>query len=116
MAINPLDIIEQKESAGRNVPNYKYGPGFSASGHYQIIDETWRRWAKAAGIDISQYPTAMSAPKDVQAAVAAQGYKLEGFKPWKATADLVGQEGSYGAPGVISASGTAPAPSGPAYN
>lgn len=110
--LDPLDLIEQKESRGQNVPNYKYGPGFSASGHYQIIDETWRRWAKAAGIDVSQYPTAMSAPREVQRAVAKQGYDTEGFRPWKAVENLVGQEGNYGAAGsgVLSAQGTAASP------
>jgi uncharacterized protein YcbK (DUF882 family) len=95
MALDPLGIIEQRESRGRNVPNYKYGPGFTASGYYQMIDATWRRWAKAAGVDISQYPTAMSAPKEVQRAVAAQGFKMEGFRPWEATKHLVGQEKDY---------------------
>ena len=70
---DPLDIIEYAESEGKNVPNYKYGPGFTASGYYQITNPTWREWAKAAGIDISQYPTAMSAPREVQRAVAAAG-------------------------------------------
>jgi hypothetical protein len=92
---DPLDLIERLESRGRNVPNYKYGPGFTASGYYQMINPTWRRWAKDAGVDISQYPTAMSAPKDVQRAVAEHGFKTEGFKPWEATKHLVGQEDKY---------------------
>jgi len=95
---DPLDIIEQRESGGKNVPNYKYGPGFTASGHYQMINATWRRWARDAGIDVSQYPTAMSAPKEVQRAVAEHGFKTEGFRPWEATKHLVGQEAKYGGP------------------
>src|SRR4051812_38452680 len=63
-----------------------------------MIDPTWRRWAKGAGIDISQYPTAMSAPREVQRAVAAHGFKTEGFKPWEAAKHLVGQEANYGSP------------------
>src|SRR4051794_34631952 len=98
MARDPLDIIEQAESRGKNVPNYKYGPGYTASGHYQMINGTWRRWAKDAGIDISQYPRAMDAPKEVQRAVAAHGFQTEGFKPWEATKHLVGQEANYGSP------------------
>ena len=94
-ARDPLDIIEQRESRGRNVPNYKYGPGFTASGYYQIIDPTWQRWAKAAGVDISQYPTAMSAPREVQRAVAAKGFEMEGFRPWEAVKNLRGQEANY---------------------
>ena len=108
-----LDIIEQKESGGRNVPNYKYGPGFSASGNFQMINSTWKRWAKAAGIDISKYPRAIDAPYDLQRRVAAQGFKMEGFKPWVATKGLVGQEAQYSANpsrgGIITAQG-APAP------
>lgn len=107
---DPLDIIERRESGGRNVPNYKYGPGFSASGYYQMINSTWRRWAKAAGIDISQYPRAIDAPREVQRAVAAKGFDLEGFKPWEATKHLVGQEANYRV-------GAAPAPPPrPAYS
>ena len=49
-----------------------------------MIDETWRRWAREAGIDISTYPRAIDAPYDVQRAVAAHGLKTEGTKPWKA--------------------------------
>jgi hypothetical protein len=95
MARDPLDIIEQRESGGKNVPNYKYGPGFTASGYYQMINPTWRRWAKDAGIDISQYPTAMSAPRELQRAVAEHGFKTEGFKPWEAVKHLRGQEAQY---------------------
>lgn len=115
MARDPLEIIEALESRGRNVPNYKYGPGFSASGHYQIINETWRRWAQGAGIDIRQYPRAIDAPKEVQRKVAAYGYSKEGFRPWEAVKHLRGQEGTFGAPGsgVLSASGTAPPPAAP---
>jgi len=85
MARDPLDVIEQRESGGRNVPNYKYGPGFTASGHYQMINATWRRWAKDAGVDISQYPRAMDAPKEVQRVVAQHGFDTEGWKPWAAS-------------------------------
>ena len=110
MAIDPLGIISQRESGNRNIRNYKYGPGFTASGYFQITNPTWQRWAKAAGIDLSRYPTAESAPYEVQRQAAAHGYKTEGFKPWLATKDLVGQESSYTTPGVISASGTATPP------
>lgn len=112
-----LDIIERKESGGKNVVNYKYGPGFTASGHYQITNPTWQRWAKAAGIDISRYPRAIDAPKEVQTAVAAQGYKMEGFRPWEATKSLVGQEANYsgaGPPGVMDSNpAAAPTPYSP---
>ena len=95
MARDPLDIIEHAESKGKNVPNYKFGPGFTAQGYYQITNPTWRDHAKAAGVDLSQYPTAMTAPKEVQRAVAEQIYKKRGFQPWEAVKHLRGQEKDY---------------------
>jgi hypothetical protein len=109
---DPLDIIERRESGGKNVPNYKYGPGFSASGYYQMINSTWRRWAKAAGVDVSQYPRAIDAPREVQRAVAEHGFKTEGFRPWEATKHLVGQEASYRS-GATGAGATPMPPSRP---
>jgi hypothetical protein len=61
-----LDTIMFKESRGQNVKN----PTSSASGYFQFTNSTWKGAAAAAGIDVSQYPTAMSAPYDVQRAVA----------------------------------------------
>ena len=101
---DPLDIIEYAESKGKNVPNYKYGPGFTAQGYYQITNPTWRDNAKAAGVDLSKYPTAMTAPKEVQRAVAEQIFKTRGFQPWEAVKHLRGQEANY-RPGI-----SAPAP------
>lgn len=95
MAVDPLAIIAQRESNNRNVRNYKYGPGFTASGYFQITNPTWARWAKAAGIDLGKYPTAESAPYDVQRQVAAHGYQTEGFRPWEAVKHLRGQEKDY---------------------
>lgn len=65
-----LDLISQYESNNRNVPNYKFGPGFTAQGYYQITNTNWLNIAPQLGIDTSQYPNAMSAPQDVQAQVA----------------------------------------------
>ena len=100
MPRDPLDIIEHAESKGKNVPNYKFGPGFTAQGYYQITNPTWRDFARSAGVDLSQYPTAMSAPREVQRAVAEQIFKKRGFQPWKAVEHLRGQEANYqiGAP------------------
>lgn len=95
MAVDPLAIIAQRESGNRNIRNYKYGPGFTASGYWQITNPTWARWAKAAGIDLSRYPTAESAPYDVQRQAAAHGYQKEGFRPWEAVKHLRGQEANY---------------------
>ncbi len=95
MPRDPLDIIEQAESRGRNVPNYKFGPGFTAQGYYQITNPTWRDFSKAAGVNLSQYPTAMAAPREVQRAVAEAIFKKRGFQPWKAVEHLRGQEANY---------------------
>jgi len=93
---NPLDTIEQYESGGRNILQTAYnGMGInpstgthtapsSASGYYQITDSTWREWAPKVGIDIEKYPTAMSAPRDVQREVAQYGFINYGFAPWAA--------------------------------
>jgi hypothetical protein len=107
---NPLDIIEQAESKGKNVPNYKFGPGFTAQGYYQITNPTWRDHAKAAGVDLSQYPTAMTAPRDVQRAVAADIFRKRGFQPWEAVKHLRGQEKDY------DVGATSSAPNKPAYS
>ena len=45
--------------------------GTPAQGNFQSITPTWQRQAPKAGVDIRQYPTAMSAPPSVQAQVAA---------------------------------------------
>lgn len=65
-----LDLISQYESGNRNIPNYKYGPGFTAQGYYQITNTNWQNVAPLLGIDTSVYPNAMAAPQDVQAQVA----------------------------------------------
>lgn len=77
-----LDLIEQKESGGRNVPNYKFGPGFTAQGHFQITNSTWRDIARTAGIDLGQYPNAMSAPYAVQRSAANALIDTRGVQPW----------------------------------
>ena len=77
-----LDIIEKYESGGRNVPNYRYDPTHTAQGYWQITNSTWREAAPRAGVDINQYPTAMSAPKDIQRIVAGKLFEERGFQPW----------------------------------
>ena len=46
-------------------------PSEISQGHFQIQTATWRDFAKQAGVDVNQYPTAMSAPREVQAQVAS---------------------------------------------
>jgi hypothetical protein len=92
---NALDMIAQRESAWRNVPTSAWNPttGFNqstggitgpstASGYWQITNTTWRAYAPGAGVDTTQYPTAMSAPYDVQRSVAGTIYERRGFADW----------------------------------
>ena len=46
-------------------------PAEISQGNFQINAPTWRDFAKQAGVDVNQYPTAMSAPRAVQAQVAS---------------------------------------------
>ena len=62
-------IVSWDESRNRNVRqdiNGKTGPG---SGLLQIEDPTWRQYAPQLGVNLNKYPTAMSAPPQVQLAV-----------------------------------------------
>lgn len=88
-----LDLISQHESGGRNIKQnvVPAGGGFNpsvgrvtgpstASGPWQITNSTWR---KRAPREIAQkYPSAMSAPVDVQRTVARKIYRETGFQDW----------------------------------
>lgn len=89
-----LNTIAHYESGNRNILQTAYnGQGINpstgthtlpstASGPWQITDTTWRTWAPNVGVDINKYPTAMSAPVDIQRQVAAYGLDTEGLAPW----------------------------------
>ena len=68
------DTLAQVESGGRNIPSTVdpdvSGPGTRSQGFYQINVPTWKDFAGKAGVDLSQYPTPMSAPREVQERVA----------------------------------------------
>lgn len=81
-APSPLDIIEHHESKGKNVQNFRYDEGHTAQGYWQITNTTWRETAPKAGIDLTKYPTAMSAPREVQKTVAQKLYDDHGYAPW----------------------------------
>jgi hypothetical protein len=72
---SPMDLVSTLESGNTNVLQKIHDKntdrGTPAGGFFQIIDPTWRTYAKAAGVDVDQYPTAMSAPRNIQAQVAA---------------------------------------------
>lgn len=69
-----LATIRAIESGGRyDIPPNKGG----ASGAYQMIDSTWRSWARSAGVDPSPYPHASDAPPGLQDAAAL--WKVSSF-------------------------------------
>lgn len=85
MALNPLSTIAKFESGNKNIVNYLYNSNpskYSASGYFQITNTTWRGIAPTAGINLSQYPTAMSAPYSVQEKAAGALYAKGGFSDW----------------------------------
>lgn len=72
-------LIQQFESSGgKNIKN----PTSTASGPWQMLDDTWKETASGLGIDVNQYPTAMSAPIEIQERVAHALYSKRGFQPW----------------------------------
>jgi hypothetical protein len=82
-----------------------------SQGNFQIQTATWRDFAKQAGVDTDQFPTAMSAPRDVQARVASV-IPLSRFGPRTQTM-LRQQFGPLDAGQTIGALGAALAPKAP---
>ena len=69
---SPLDIVLNAESGDRNIPNvHQTTSSGQAQGNAQITTGTWTDFAPKAGIDLKQYPTPDSAPRDVQIKVAS---------------------------------------------
>jgi len=67
-----LGTLIGAESGGRNIPNVTQGTTSGpAQGYLQITTGTWREFGAKAGIDLSRYPNALSAPPEVQAKVGA---------------------------------------------
>lgn len=62
-----LNLIVSRESGGNPTAQ---NPGSSASGLPQFILGTWQTFGAWAGVNLTQYPTAKSAPAAVQLAVA----------------------------------------------
>jgi resuscitation-promoting factor RpfA len=74
--------IVQCESGGRNVEN----PGPStASGYFQFVDGTWRRYG---GQQFGR--RAIDATYEEQRLVAERAYSNEGYNPWKASEECWG--------------------------
>lgn len=96
-----LAQIQQRESGGRNVWNYKHAsnPGYyTASGYYQMIDSTWAHAARLAGIDVGAYPHAIDAPWDLQHRAALALINEQGERPWQSSVrhQPLGADGAYG--------------------
>jgi hypothetical protein len=70
---SPLDIVLNAESGDRNTNNtHQTTSSGQAQGNAQITTGTWNDFAAKAGVDLKQYPTPDSAPRDVQIKVASQ--------------------------------------------
>jgi hypothetical protein len=102
-----LRQIEQRESGGRNVNNYRYRENpnyYTASGYWQMVDSTWRHAAGLAGIDTSLYPRAINAPFELQHRAALALINEQGERPWATSAPSLahrplGADGGVGSVG-----------------
>ena len=66
------NIVSQTDKDSKGLTVAQGGNASEISqGHFQIQTATWRDFAKQAGVDVNQYPNAMSAPREVQARVAS---------------------------------------------
>lgn len=69
--MNFVDSLIGFESGGRNVTNTNQTTSSGrARGFFQITDQTWQDFGRRVGIDLAKYPTALSAPREIQAQVA----------------------------------------------
>lgn len=106
--LNPGTLIAQHESSGCT---NNYSSSSTASGCFGFLNGTWAEYAPQAGISLSQYPTAASAPVSDQFAVFAAAYNQNGFSDWTcsgcdpaATAAIqaAGGPSAFAAPGTLS--------------
>lgn len=83
-------IIRQRESGGKaDALNYvaradpsMRAKGATASGLYGFVDSTWKEGLQMVGGDAKAYPTAQSAPPELQKQVFQAVYKARGTTPW----------------------------------
>lgn len=105
-ANDALPLISKYESGGDPLAQ---NPTSTASGAYQIINGTWQQFAPQAGVSLLLYPTAKSAPLDVQTQVATAIYDKQGFQPWSSNAALIAAvSGQQAGSGTVSGVDTAP--------
>ena len=66
------NIVSQTDKDNKGLTLAQGGnPAEISQGHFQIQTATWKDFAPQAGVDVNKYPNAMSAPREVQAQVAA---------------------------------------------
>jgi Transglycosylase-like domain len=81
MAFQSLsDLVKHFESNGGNYT--AVNPNSGAGGAYQFVPSTWRQYGSQLGVDTSAYPTAQSAPPEVQDAVFQQAVAKRGLGDW----------------------------------
>lgn len=88
-----LSAIARRESPNGNARNFRYQvtghdangvpTGYTASGYFQMLATNWHNYGQGI-VDFSKYPEAIDAPLGLQAKVAAQMYKTNGYSPWDA--------------------------------
>jgi hypothetical protein len=72
-------LVQQYESGGNYTAT---NPKSTASGAYQFTNGTWQQYASQIGVDTSAYPTAASAPPQVQDSVFAHAVSVNGLNDW----------------------------------
>lgn len=110
-----LQVISYRESGNQNIYNYMHATNpnyYTAGGYYQITNTTWQNGAKLAGVDTSQYPTAISAPPEVQTQVAGKLYETYGFSPWQGNPRSAADMATLNSGGSLSYVGDNTAPVG----
>lgn len=82
MAVNYASLAELVKAHESRGDYNAVNPQSGAGGAYQFVPSTWRAYGSQAGVDLGQYPTAQSAPSDVQDAVFAQAVNKRGLGDW----------------------------------
>jgi hypothetical protein len=107
-------IVKRFESGGDYTAQ---NPNSTASGAYQFVNPTWRSYASQIGVDTGQYPTAGSAPPEVQDQVFAQAVSKRGLGDWtchgcnpRLSAYLSATQGQQTGPGPALSGATQDAP------
>lgn len=116
-------ITMQEDSDQKNVYNYKHPQRpdyYTASGFWQITKSNWQAYAPKVGIDVKQYPEAISASRAMQHAVALYMLRQQGSAPWDIPHGGPMPVGSYPpappAPPALSAQPPASAPAKTSMN